>query len=854
MVGVQGSALNKWAKGNETRRDMFTKISTSPPVDMSDGKGIYNLTIKTNEELDPPEQSDFDMGEEVYGCIVSGYAKNQGNPKIEYSAQEAIANRRERKDCLKEEGHFSAVGRIWATKEKDGSHGTGCVDSVCIPTENIPLVANSKFAIKYWQEGEEPKMIEIPKGAGFTSGTLVRPLAFSTKAGEIRDGALAVKINTAVMRSHTLKAVPIKTAHAILNRCKEISLTGSVNYSVERTNKECSGVKTSKYEYEEEVLSGDCPPATCLDVGASTTLSCLSTKLTTKVLLAGNIDMTAYRYKQLTDIWGEEPETLDISGNHLDGRSAKKVGYMKLSQSYCEDDGSSVAIAVPLPQVEQITDFEKQEKLSSGCLTYPSTNQSMLHATLEDNLKTKELSLANCITSSTSYNLDTYYNNDSKLFWNYYSNNMHPSGVTKLPYGYMGNAICPEFASGPSLRAYFMGNGWDFSGVGTDGPQDAYSIDCKKTINNFYNYKGEWRSTGLTRTIVSGKCPLGIKGLGRYDGDTKSVGDCKCDDSCESCKKNFGEVRLLCDCQPMCAPELDYSGGMTVDPCDGDAKTKCDGIYSIHMEIGKYVGYETYPEQEVHNTSAIPLSTKMDTKTEDLILWWTGAFIQPDGHGDDFESPRALPFYLNQASAKGASPPDNSLVRYDNKEIGTLVIKCDDWSIETPLWGVFRIDKETTCKGTASPTNAYSTSKDAGAKYCNGCNEAVEDCGGDCTCCSASGCGGVSSSSNGCCNTEPCGIDDPCKYSVQAESTIKCDPSPSCSGGCVDDEVNDGCGCCNCDYDGDCDPCPQNPTCKAFKVISDYEEMGCYGDAHEEDKHEASVNLTLEFKLFTEME
>jgi hypothetical protein len=30
--------------------------------------------------------------------------------------------------------------------------------------------------------------------------------------------------------------------------------------------------------------------------------------------------------------------------------------------------------------------------------------------------------------------------------------------------------------------------------------------------------------------------------------------------------------------------------------------------------------------------------------------------------------------------------------------------------------------------------------------------------------------------------------------------------------------------------------------------------LGCYGDAHEEDKHEASVNLTLEFKLFTEME
>lgn len=849
MVGVQGSALNKWAKGDDTRRDM-RNFQTLDPVDMSDRKGIYNLTIKNNKDLEytPALLSDADMGEEVYGCITSGYIKEVKDPQLEYIAQEAIDNRRKREEYFEEDkdgnsvgkDHFSAVGREW----KDWA-GHFLTDSVCIPTENIPLVVNSKFEIKYWQEQDEKaEMIEIQKGAGFTSGTLVRPIVFSTKAGEIKDGSL----NERAMRSHTLKAVPIKTAHAILNCCKEISLTGSVNYSVERSNKECSGGKMSTYEWEESTPIG-CPPGSCEDVSGSITLSCASTKLTTKVLLDGDIEITAYRHKQLTDIWGEEPKTLDISGNYFEGVLGTSIGYMKVSNPTCDPVLDSIPVKLPIPQIEQIAGFAIAKSLTSGCLVYPSTNSSMLHATLGDNLKKKEISVENCENAVLNYGLETSYKDDVNYYFNSFYSNIFPSGVDQF-----GSIICPKFASGPSLLANFLGTGWDFSGVGTDGPEDAYSKDCNDgtETTNFYNYKGKWNRTGITRTIENGECPLGISGLDRYDSDEEPVGNCKCDDACEDCKKNYGEVRLVCDCQPMCAP-IPNPG----NPCeDGEIKGGCDGTYQIFMEIGKYVGVEVDPQSQYHNVAAIPLSAKMDTKTEDLTIWWNGQFGQPDANGIAFD--RGLGLYLNQASAKNSNPPDDSVTKWDNKEVGTLTIVCDKWSVEVPLWGQFGIAKETTCKGVASGTNVYTTSKDAGNNYCVGCDEEKEGCGSNCTCCGGQ-CGGSSGISDGCCNSEPCGIDDPCSYAVMARTSgnfYKCQ-SPDCGGTCKENTQTPCNICCDyCGYDDDeCDSvCPEFITCEPMKIISEFSEMGCYGDAYEEDKHEAKVNLTLEFKLFTETE
>lgn len=834
MVGVQGSALNKWAKGNETRRDMFTPDSRVQPTDYSDGKGIYNLTITTSEELSydgtgyPPLPTGADMGEEVYGCIVSGYTKNLKDPKLEYSADEAINNRRERKDYPDGKDHFSEVGRIWATKDN------GYIDSVCIPTENIPLVANSKFEIKYWEK-DEGKIIEIPKGAGFTSGTLVRPVAFSSKAGELKNGSRSTSYGLGYLRSHVLKAVPIKTAHAILNRCKEILLTGSVDYSIERTNKECSGVQDSKFEWEEEIVTG-CPPGSCTDLSGSVSLKCASTKLTTKVSVKGDIEMTAYRHKQIIDVWND-PKPLDISGNYFEGRLGNKFGYNKVSNPVCEDVISdSTTTNMPPPQIEQLAEFEKQEKLTSGCLTYPNTNSSMLNAALEENLKRKDISIDNCTKAWIDYSLWSNYDSEIYFYYNYISTQLNPGGVN--PYA---SIICPQLASGPNLRALFLGNGWDYSNVGKEGPEDVYSDPgCKEgEQTNFMDYKGTWHSTGLVRGIESGDCPLGIKSLARYN--PTPAPNCECGDACEDCKGDYGELRPVCECVTMCS---EYESKSCGEP---NRKSKCDGTYAIEMEIGKYVGVQT--DKNLYNVAAVPLSAKMDTKTEDLTIWWNGAISHPDAVGQNVLD--SLSFFLNEESAKDAYGITNSTNRWDSEQVGELTIVCDGWSTSVPLWGVYMIAKETTCKGLAGAINTYSTSKLAATTSCKGCDQDS----GDPDCCpnGNSGCGGDSGESDGCCNSEPCGISDPCGYAVTAVSSAKCKQA-SCNGTCTDTD-NFECGCCFCDFDGDyCDLCDPWKTCKPYKLISDYEEMGCYGDAHEEDKHKASVNLTLEFKLFTEME
>ena len=841
MVGVQGSVLNKWAKGNETRRDMFTPDSSIQPTDYSDGKGIYNLTVTTNKELiydktgyPPTMLSGADMGEEVYGCIVSGYTKNLKEPKLEYSADEAINNRRERKDYPEGKDHFSEVGRIWGSKDKDN----GYIDSVCIPTENIPLVANSKFEIKYWEQ-DASKIIEIPKGAGFTSGTLVRPVAFSSKAGELKNGSRRTldwdDAGATFLRSHVLKAVPIKTAHAILNRCKEILLTGSVDYSIERTNKECSGVQKSKLEWEEEIVTG-CPPGSCVDIGGSISLTCASTKLTTKVSVKGDIEMTAYRHKQIIDVWND-PKPLDVSGNYFEGRLGNKFGYNKVSNAACEDTISdSTPTKMPIPQIEQLAEFEKQEKLTSGCLTYPSTNSSMLNAALGENLKRKDIDIDNCTKSWIDYSLWSNYDSEINFSWNYISTQLNPGGVNPN-----SSIICPQLASGPNLRALFLGNGWDYSNVGKEGPEDVYSDPgCKDgEATNFYDYKGTWHSTGLVRGIESGDCPLGIQSLARYN--PTSAPACKCGDACEYCKSFYGELRPVCECVTMCSPYNSTSCGQP------NRKSKCDGTYAIAMEIGKYVGVQS--DNNFYNVAAVPLSAKMDTKTEDLTIWWNGAISHPDAVGQNVLD--SLSFFLNEESAKDAYGITNSLNKWDSENVGELTIVCDGWSTSVPLWGVYAVAKENTCKGYANGTNTYSTSKLAATKQCAGCDEDSED--PDCCSKSGGGCGGVSGESNGCCDSEPCGILDPCGYAVTAISSAKC-KQIGCGGTCWDNESNE-CGCCGCDFEGDyCPRCPSWTTCTPYKIISDYQEMGCYGDAHEEDKHKASVNLTLEFKLFTEME
>ena len=840
MVGVQGSALNKWPRGYEVRRDMDTPISSSPPTDQSDGKGIYNLTLKSNDKLEYTP-SEADMGEEVYGCITSGYTKNQKAPKIEYNSDIAIANRRERKAYEADKYHFSSSGRIWAVGE---NREVGSVDSSCIPTENVPLVANSKFEMKFWDEATS-EMIKISKGAGFTSGSLVRPIAFSDEADKMPNGA-----GVAGMRAHTIEGVPIKIAHAILNRCKEVSLTGSVDYTIERNSKKCEGPTTSTRSWTSESGPNGCPPGTCKDTSGSITLTCVSEKQTTKIGLTGSIDMTAYRYKHLSDVW-EDPTSLDLSLNYFYGSVEDGASLRKVSYSSCEPETDSVNTPIPPPTIEYITDYDKQTKLGSGCLVYPHSNNTILCATLEDNLKTTDFTADNCIpsTAKTQYYLtttpETYYS-----FGNYYYDIGYyfPDGVPRgLP------QICPQLIAGPSLEAFFYGDGWDFSGIGIEEPEPWYTDnDCGDKGQNYKNYKMDWKGTGLKKVILSGACGNGFAGMAKYDREGAS--GCECDSGCEACTNQYGDLKFVCECQPLCN-DPDYSGNFDKNPCNGERKDKCDGHFRTKIVIGKYVGVESYPKYKIYNVAPVPLSTKATTKTEDLTLLWNSAFTDQFDYAWYVETGLLqLPVFLNAESIQ--MPSDTSLTRFEKKTVGNLTVKCEDWSTTIPLLGLFAISKETECKGSAND-NGYNVivgyETGAPAQYCVGCDGADGF-----RCCAPAGCGG-SDGQNECCVSTYCGIDDPCGYAYRSSKYgHECDGNKNfdCSGSCEESNGED-CGCCGCvsEPDSYCDViCPPYVTCAPYVETSPFKSLGCYGDAHEEDKHEASINLTLEFKLFTEME
>ena len=831
VLGASGSVTNKFFRSTNVRDSDLAGKSQS---DTSMGKGIYNLTIKSTEDLEFV-MKDVDMGEEVYGCISNGFGSKQALEQEDNAKDQRKVKRKDSK-------HFKDEKHSWYNIKADEEYK----DCALIPQENIPLVANSKFEIKYWNG---TKAIEIPAGAGFTSGTLVRPVAFSTKAGKISNGFR----HHQYAFSHTLKAVPIHIAHAMLHRCKEMSLTGSVNYSVERTNKQCSGSQTSVYKYTAQTNGARCGPGACTDAGGSITLTCASTKQTTQVVMSGDFGMTAYRHKQLTDIWSEAPKTLDISGNYLYG-SLAEAGLMKVSHYTCDelidDEGGG---KTPMTLIEQIAKFEKQTVLSSGCLAYPTTNNSLLNATLEDNLKEVDGPADNCSEGYTYYTLDAGENQSMYALpqintaLNYFPANIYPSGVSTTVYGGSGSAVCPEFASGPSLCARFVGNGFDFSGVGVDGPQDAYLEGaCGQYAQNFTNWKGIWHNTGITRK-VEGSCPLGMGGLARYDGGISK--NCKCDDPCSSCKNDYGKLRLICDCQPLCTSEVIYPTPLA-EPCKGQIKGGCDCGYNFHMEIGKYVGVEIDDVFKVYRAAAIPLSTKMDTKEEDLTIWFNGEISQLDANMNGFDRPLTLT--LNQESAQRAHIyGDDSVTRWEEKEIGKLTIICDSWTQEVPLFGTWPVSKATTCKGVAFATNTYGTSKDAGNTHCAGCEDENED-----RCCDPAGCSGKGGVPDGCCNSVYCDIADPCVYGVSQVSSIPGCNQPACSGTCDENDDEDCNGCCNDCGDvseGCTEPCKDFKKCAGFNLVSDFEEMGCYGDAHEEDKHQASANLTLTFKLFTEM-
>ena len=842
VLGTGGSVVSKYLRSLSEKRD--SELVGKTAIDKSDEKGIYNKTLTAEDLIYDLKKED--LGEEVYGCI----ANILDTSTIEFDVDAAIQQRKDKRK-------ISERKRSWF-HDHGQSKGKEYEDWALIPQENIPLVVNSKFPLTNWSE-EKQTVQEIPKGAGFTSGALVRPIAFSDKAEKKIENGIWFPSQEAFLYPHTLEGVPIKTAHAILNRCKEISLTGKIDWSIERKSKECSGVQSSAYEWTSSTVTG-CPPGNCVDTGGKITLSCLSTQQTSKLITKGAIDLTARRHKQVVDFFGGgDPKFLDISGNWFYAGPSDEAAYLKTSHVFCDPVSDSLFVELPIPTIEQLAVAEKQEKLSSGCLTYPATSDAMVRATQESALKKEDLTIENCIEAYKSYALSPDVGHHDSYF-------LHGAGLFKGPAGaYLpggvrrqdnNDYIRPEIISGPSLAAMFNHYGWDFGGVGKAGPENLYERECNTDeITHWYKYKGVTKSTGITLTH-EGECPL-FPETSRFDRGYPVPG-CGCDDPCSKCKPSYGETRLNCECGEMCTPNPDDN-----KPCGSGAPSKCDCVYFATLRVGKYVGIKTPDPGGLppfyDAIASVPLGAKMEAgATEDLTIWWNASFGHPQlPDGSTASALYALlrnheiMVFLNEESANSAKDflQYISAGNYETRSVGSMAIKCEDWSVSVPLFALLTIQEETTCAGLESGSNYYTTSKDAGNVYCQGCED---DADKECCAVGTGGCNGNSGESDGCCDEEFCDISDPCGYAVKAVDSRKC-KQESCDAPCEDQE--DPCGCCNCGATEEgCNPCPDYTNCPPFKVISNFEPMGCYGDAHEEDKHEASINLELEFKLFKEME
>ena len=886
VLGTTGSVVGKSIRSlkGSLKDGRDSEGANENQIDYSDNKGIYNMTLKSNEML----QFDFeeeDLGEEVYGCIASPFGDSS---TIEKDAQTAIKGR---KTPLADSPHFKDNKRKWYYKKGK----TEFEDCVAIPQENVPLAVNSKFEMKYW-ESKINNTQSIPKGIGFTSGALVRPIAFSDKAVPIQDGYRGVEqdagwwdfstaySNSIIGRAQILRGVPLSTAHQIINCCKEIVLTGTIDRSITRKNKKCTtwdgspdGPDKTQRKWAGEQLVG-CPPGSCRNIGGKTELQCASSQLTTTMKLSGKFDMTAYRHKQVSKIWAkkEGQNTLDISGNSFLG-CLEDAALTKWSASTCEPaEDSGPNPVIPDPTIKQVYTYERQTKLSSGCLAYPYTNNSMIIRDEEDNLKTQDLDIALCEpdTGKTYYFLNGTAQLPRPLSGSWWLPPSYPGGTLFRSEYNSDTAVRPLYESGPRLQCYFHGVGWDHSKVGKDGPEVPWEKDdCGNNPVNFHDWKMEWNTTGI-KTTVDGLCGLGFGNVDNYD---NKLNTCECEgETCGKCMKVLGDLKLTCQCQPKCGT-LSHN---SENPCSDGHKNKneksCDGVYGISFTIGKYVGVhddsydsDSYGKTETYRVSPVPLSTKAESGAkEDLTMWFSGYvsdIIPYYGGTSDLE----VGLYANENSAdiELRRLKENSVVRYEKRNVGALTVLCGDWNNAFPLWVILRIQKETSCKTPPSSWRVEYNRRcssmnmqggyELGAprKQCNECQDGA--------CCDEGGCAGVAGQ-DPCCNDVTCGVDNPCALAISCNGNPQaCDENQeiTCDATCAPIDSSGECGCCGCSYaacdhsDDDCFTCcPDYVSCNPFQMLEEYEDLSCYGEALEEEKHEMTLDLQIEFKLFTEME
>ena len=900
-LGTTGSVLHKFIRslgnaGLNKGRDRELLGDGPAGVDESDGKGIYNKTVKSGDDLKYDFEEEDNFGEEVYGCIAKPFGKDALQEKDSKTAINC------RKATIVDSPHYEENKRKWHHADPKKSYE----DYAAIPQENLPLTVNSKFPMKYCsrsgiEEYGDDLVIDIPKGIGFTSGALIRPLRFIESAEPMKNGYYSnfsgfggLKEGqpipaTRIHHAHILESVPLETAHKMINCCKEIVLTGSVSHSIERNSKKCKdwggseGPDESEAEVKGEEQVSPCPPGTCSPIDRTFKAKCLSSKQTITISLDGDLKMTAYRYKQAADVWKEKEKqkTLDISGNAFFG-SLEEAALRKFTRPDClfKDAGSLQQQPLPDPTLKQVYVFQKQTKLSSGCLPYPITNNSMLVASEDDNMKSSRFENPDCETNTAiQYNfLESTASPFIERTSGYGSS--IPSNLTlcyeggQLLRSYFNNEdtfVRPLHVSGPSLFCSFNGIGWDYSQIGKETPETLWEKDeCASKQWGFHHkdWKMTWNSTGL-KTTFSGKCPQGFAPLDRYD---RKPNTCECPSELEDCGSDWGELKLICECQGPCIAPSDGTNACQGPMLISTEKESCDGTYGITFAIGKYVGHPT-EFSGLYETAPVPLITKVDGEPkEDLTLWFSG-FIS-DVLPYYFYSQEASlggAIFINSETADKNKPEDNSIHRYEKKQAGTLTIKCEDWQDTAEIWVVLKIEKETECTTPPVP-NVGPFLSNGGLNVqsalelgdpSKSCNECGTKAGQTQYCCSTGGCNGVADSLP-CCNDSSYVIDDPCAISFSVSGAKKtCDDNKktNCGGQCIlesDESWAEECGCCQCSASEEDDDCAADP-CEPFEgceppQYTQFENLSCYGSAHEEDKHQFTLDLTIEFKLLTEME
>jgi hypothetical protein len=909
VLGVSSSVVNKFLR-SEKLRDM------DDGKDFSKGKGIYNNTIPNstsyNSKYGHPRyigsnKGEFDAGEEVYGCIAHGYGDSVATPdgaggadfgpRIEYGLE--IANQLRQKTRANSK-HFDKEERKWTLKK-----GTDVIDdfidSVAIPQENIPLVVNSKFpmstAVVIYDDdtGEAigSEIIKCSAGPGFTSGGLARPAPWP------EEGYMLV---TEDMANMCKLSVPVAVAHGIMHRTKEIKLDVSLEHKIQRSGTTCSGDSSIQTSWKNNFGPHGCPPGTCTSKSYSNSLSCTSKIESGTVTFKGTPSMTAYRYKDVSDIW-VNPRTSDISPNYFFGSHTKTPAVYKTTGTACPDEDYEncnygdcypcKGPQPPAPTVKKLFSLEKQTKLGAGCLSYRTTNSNMFHGLLEKNLLGKEVSAPFCTKASEGYGLTA----DPAISFSYlFANYDYWEGFS--PGGFRGPLGPPAIINGPELECHFLGTGFDASSQDGKIFQDV-PCDC----NDYYGEgrprdvvqipKASYVGTGIKQTF-SGTCFPGHGGeMAHFDNyianansgnfNNEGTGACqKCPSEGDNCYSNLGPLRLTLDCMKQCTPygeDVIYGNNLvgfaSENPCTPEIPQKSDQYWRSSLKVGKYVigkqfskATQNYGGNEIIDVSRavpIPLSA---TKTEELAFWPSFTAGQ---YGGAFPGVYVSQTFLNKFLAWDASNgwsqfQSNSTRTVEVRNIGQITFKCDDWSDSRPLYGLVVTLKEQTCKGFdasgysldwGSYGHSISATKSKPNRYCFDCDD---------ICNNPLGCNGIESETNCCKSTTGGRRGMPCSQSWESSFQDSYDPCANngdCSGTC---ERYDRSECpCKCNFcgpdDDDCE-CGQYPPCEAYQscgpgleVTQVWGVLGCPdNNVIGKETVTASLNLTFEFKLFEEME